>query len=60
MLALSKMEYNRLLIILFVTFSVLPTLFVSYYYTILTDGGKCLTYILFFVYNRTLFVSLLF
>lgn len=47
MLALSKMEYNRLLIILFVTFSVLPTLFVSYYYTILTDGGKCLTYILF-------------
>lgn len=47
MLTLSKMEYNRLLIILFVTFSVLPTLFVSYYYTILTDGGKCLTYILF-------------
>lgn len=47
MLSLSKIEYNKLLIILFITFSVLPTLFVSYYYTILTDGGKCLTYILF-------------
>ncbi|WP_394902514.1 acyltransferase family protein [Bacteroides xylanisolvens] len=47
MQAISKMEYNKLLSILFVTFSVLPTLFRSYYYTILTDGGKCLVYILF-------------
>lgn len=45
--ALSKIEYDKLLIILFVTFSVLPTLFISYYYTILTNGGKCLVYILF-------------
>ncbi len=45
--ALSKLEYLNLLILFFVIFSLLPTLFVSYYSTVITGGGKCLTYMLY-------------
>ena len=45
--SLSKRQFEGLLLTLFVCFSILPTLFNTPYYTIITAGGKCLSYFLF-------------
>lgn len=45
--SVSKKNFEKLLLFLFISFSVLPTLFNTPYYTILTSGGKCLTYFVF-------------
>ena len=42
-----KERFKKLLFIQFIMFSVLPTLFNTPYYTILTGGGKCLVYLIF-------------
>lgn len=44
---LNLQKYQCLLIILFIGLSVLPTLFNTPYYTILYNGEKCLTYMIF-------------
>ena len=44
---LSQKEYQKLVLILLIVFSILPTAFNTPYYTILSDGGKCLTYFIF-------------
>jgi len=45
--ALTKKDFEKFLLVLFICFSVLPTAFNSANYTILTAGGKCLTYFIF-------------
>lgn len=45
--ASTKKNLEKLLMILFIVFSVLPTIFNTPYYTILTGGGKCLVYMIF-------------
>lgn len=42
-----KGKIKKLLAIQFIAFSVLPTLFNTPFYTILTGGGKCLVYLIF-------------
>ena len=42
-----KKTFTKLIITLFIAFCVIPTIFNSSYYTILTMGGKCLTYFIF-------------
>lgn len=44
---LSQKEYRKLILILLIVFSILPTAFNTPYHTILSDGGKCLTYFVF-------------
>lgn len=44
---LDKARFKKILLILFVVFSLLPTLFNTPYYTVLTMGGKSLTYFMF-------------
>lgn len=45
--SISKTEFKILIIALFITLSFLPTVFVSYYHTVITSGGKCLVYVIF-------------
>lgn len=47
--SLSEFEFKILITILFIISSLLPTLFISYYHTVITSGGKCLVYV-FFLY----------
>ena len=47
--SLSEFEFKILISILFIVSSFLPTLFISYYHTVITSGGKCLVYV-FFLY----------
>lgn len=42
-----KEKIKKLLAIQFIVFSILPTLFNTSFYTILTGGGKCLIYLIF-------------
>ena len=45
--SLSEFEFKILISILFIVSSFLPTLFISYYHTVITSGGKCLVYVFF-------------
>lgn len=52
---LERRSFTRLLIILFVTLSLIPTLFHHASTTLVTDGGKCATYFLFvYLFGRYL------
>ena len=44
---MGKGQLKHLLVIFFIGFSLLPTIFNTPYYTILYDGGKCFTYMLY-------------
>lgn len=44
---LSKRDFKRLLVVLFIALSLLPTLFSHKNNAIVSDGGKCITYFLF-------------
>ncbi len=44
---LSKVRHRSLLLVLFVVFSLLPTMFNTPFYTVVTGGGKCLIYFIF-------------
>ena len=44
---LSKIQYAKLLVIMIICFSILPTAFNTPWYTILFGGGKCLPYVIF-------------
>ena len=54
---LSKSNFLRLILILFVTFSVIPTFFHSSYSAVVFNGGKCLTYFI-FIYLTGRFIRL--
>lgn len=43
----SRKDLEKLLLTMFIIFSILPTLFNTPFYTILTGGGKCLVYFTF-------------
>lgn len=45
--SLNKIKFKKMIMVLFIVFSVLPTLFNTPYYTIVTNGGKSLTYFIF-------------
>ena len=44
---ISQNKFKKFLLIQFVIFSIIPTLFNTPYYTVLTGGGKCLVYFIF-------------
>lgn len=44
---MDKRNFKKMIILLFILFSMLPTLFNTPYYTVITSGGKSLTYFMF-------------